>query len=419
MATPLALIWLYIMRHDGYCKVRRILLGSMVLALAGHLAFPLAPPWMLPAEGFVDTLAVWGQDIHNNGNPAVNRVAAMPSLHFGWAVLVAAAIVMNRRSPIAWIAVAHPAITLVAIVATGNHYWADAVVGGGIIALLYALDAAWEDARASRRGRHRRPALGHRHLTDPRPPGPRRAPAGAGEACPSVAPGSAASRRRARRPGGCRTPSGGGARDRVTSRSTPGRLEANDRPTHALARAPGEGDGIRERELVPSRRALEQPRRRRPPPGPPRPGESAHAPRLRRGRPRRCDGHAVAFDANSRAPGTKAGVHHGAGEMRGVKAGTRPHACLERRPQRPIACPAQGRPALPSQERGGPLGQRPAGGRHHGAPVDPWAGERWAGRGAVPVGREAAGRPADRSGEWDRAEGGGRPVTRRARAGPR
>lgn len=149
--TPLVLIWLYVMRPEGYDKVRRIIIGSMILALIGHLAFPLAPPWMLPSEGFVDTLAVYGQDIHNNGNPAVNRVAAMPSLHFGWAALVAAAIVMNRRSRLAWIAVAHPVITLVAIVATGNHYWADAIVGGGIVALLYAFDTVWENARSERR----------------------------------------------------------------------------------------------------------------------------------------------------------------------------------------------------------------------------------------------------------------------------
>lgn len=59
----------------------------------------------------------------------------MPSLHFGWAVLVAYGVVLALRSRWRWLAVLHPAITLVAIVLTANHFWLDAIVALELILL--------------------------------------------------------------------------------------------------------------------------------------------------------------------------------------------------------------------------------------------------------------------------------------------
>ena len=60
-------------------------------ALIIHLLFPLAPPRMM--DGFVDTMAKFGPSIYPD-NPlegAANQIAAMPSLHFAWAMIVAIA----------------------------------------------------------------------------------------------------------------------------------------------------------------------------------------------------------------------------------------------------------------------------------------------------------------------------------------
>jgi PAP2 superfamily len=72
-----------------------------------------------------------------------NQFAAMPSLHFGWAVLVAATIIGLLRSRWRFLAIAHPVVTLLAIVATANHYWLDAAVALVLVALAGLLIRWW------------------------------------------------------------------------------------------------------------------------------------------------------------------------------------------------------------------------------------------------------------------------------------
>jgi hypothetical protein len=63
----------------------------------------------------------------------------MPSLHFGWAVLVAYGVVQALHTRWRWLVVVHPAMTLAAIVITANHYWLDAMVAAVLIAAAMAL----------------------------------------------------------------------------------------------------------------------------------------------------------------------------------------------------------------------------------------------------------------------------------------
>ena len=85
---------------------------------------------MLPSLGFVDTLRESGLRIYsaNPNHSVANQFAAMPSLHFGWSVIVAATYVELRRTALSALAVLHPIITLFAIVVTANHYWMDAFI---------------------------------------------------------------------------------------------------------------------------------------------------------------------------------------------------------------------------------------------------------------------------------------------------
>jgi PAP2 superfamily len=54
------------------------------------------------------------------------------SLHVGIPVLVAAAAIwMLPRSPLAWATVIYPLFVLAIVVGTANHFFLDAVVGGG------------------------------------------------------------------------------------------------------------------------------------------------------------------------------------------------------------------------------------------------------------------------------------------------
>jgi hypothetical protein len=95
-------------------------------------------------DGYVDTIARYGPAIYQQSGveSVANQFAAMPSLHFGWAVLVAYGVVRALDSRWRWLVVLHAAITLAAIVLTANHFWLDALVAGGLIALALAMAPA-------------------------------------------------------------------------------------------------------------------------------------------------------------------------------------------------------------------------------------------------------------------------------------
>ena len=84
------LMWVYLRRHEHYRQYRNLLGMTTALALIGYFAFPLAPPRMYPCHDcFVDTLDTIGGlwSYHSSAAKAIaNPFAAMPSLHFGWAL---------------------------------------------------------------------------------------------------------------------------------------------------------------------------------------------------------------------------------------------------------------------------------------------------------------------------------------------
>ncbi|MCP4085546.1 MAG: inositol phosphorylceramide synthase [Actinomycetia bacterium] len=135
--TGLTMVWLYVRHPIAYRRFRRTLVTVTVAALAIHVLWPLAPPRMFTDLGFVDTLKVYGPDLYAQrsiGSQA-NQYAAMPSLHFGYSVLVAGAALTVLRTRWRWLIIAHPVLTLFAIVATANHWWIDAAVAGALVAL--------------------------------------------------------------------------------------------------------------------------------------------------------------------------------------------------------------------------------------------------------------------------------------------
>ncbi|MER5435485.1 phosphatase PAP2 family protein [Streptomyces sp. NPDC002588] len=140
-ATLAFLVWLYLRRPAHYVWARRVLAAVTAAALVLHLAFPLAPPRMLAAAGLVDTARVYGPSVY--GPPKTdhlsNQFAAMPSLHFGWALMVAIGLIVATRSRWRLLWLLHPLVTLLVIVGTANHYWLDAVVAGALLAAALAV----------------------------------------------------------------------------------------------------------------------------------------------------------------------------------------------------------------------------------------------------------------------------------------
>lgn len=136
--TVAFLVWMYFRRPLLYPPVRRAIIAMTFIALLLHLTFPLAPPRMLSDLGFVDTGAVYGPSLYGPADQAtiINQYAAMPSLHVGWAMLVAAGLIAALNSRWRWLWLLHPTLTAVAVVVTANHYWLDGIAACVLLAVV-------------------------------------------------------------------------------------------------------------------------------------------------------------------------------------------------------------------------------------------------------------------------------------------
>ena len=75
----------------------------------------------------------------------------MPSVHVAWALLVGFGAVMVSSSRSRWLVLAHPIVTVLVVVATGNHFWLDGIVAGVLLGVaLFA--QRWSPIEALRQG---------------------------------------------------------------------------------------------------------------------------------------------------------------------------------------------------------------------------------------------------------------------------
>ena len=155
------LVWLFVRHRDAYPAVRNAMAASTAICLV--ISFiPVAPPRMLTSTGLVDLAARYGESVYGAVGPHVgaDQLSAMPSVHVCWSVLVAWAVITSSPSRWRWLILAHPAVTVLVVVATGNHYWADGIVAAIVVAVVLSLRVL---ARARlvrfRRDEDRDPAL--------------------------------------------------------------------------------------------------------------------------------------------------------------------------------------------------------------------------------------------------------------------
>ncbi len=135
-ALGACLIWLYARHRDAYPSVRTTVALFTGLSLLIAL-IPVAPPRLLPGTGLVDTAVRYGQSVYSwHGGFDADEFSAMPSVHAGWALIVAIAVITVSRSRWRWLAVAYPALTLLVVVVTANHFWLDGIVAGLLVVLV-------------------------------------------------------------------------------------------------------------------------------------------------------------------------------------------------------------------------------------------------------------------------------------------
>jgi PAP2 superfamily len=141
--SGVCLVWLFALHRDRYPPVRNVLAlvtgTSLLIAL-----IPVAPPRLVPGLGIVDAGRLIGPSVYPaTVKPGLDQLSAMPSVHVGWALIVAGAVIYALRTPWRWLAVLYPACTTWIVVATGNHFWADGVVEVLICSLAFFAVRAW------------------------------------------------------------------------------------------------------------------------------------------------------------------------------------------------------------------------------------------------------------------------------------
>jgi PAP2 superfamily len=134
--TGIFFLWLYRSSRDGFRSFRNGFLVATALAVLIHWWFPTAPPRVVGELGIMDTLHVfWNVDIGSpHASAFSNPVAAVPSLHAGWAVGVGVGLVRYaRRHVLRVLGVLYPVAVMLTIVVTGNHFIFDALAGIAVL----------------------------------------------------------------------------------------------------------------------------------------------------------------------------------------------------------------------------------------------------------------------------------------------
>ncbi|MEO5723807.1 MAG: phosphatase PAP2 family protein [Ilumatobacteraceae bacterium] len=145
------LVWMYVRHRESFAYWRNQL-AFVSLACQGLLLIPVAPPRFFPELGFVDTAARYGPTVyHAGGFGDAGQLAAMPSMHVAWAMIIGIGTVSVSRSRWRWIGAVHAVIMVLAVTLTAYHWLLDGIVSTSILLIGIAIGSVWNRHRQLRR----------------------------------------------------------------------------------------------------------------------------------------------------------------------------------------------------------------------------------------------------------------------------
>ena len=152
VVLPGALIVLYKRSRPAYERLRNTVLATWLISIPVYALFPVAPP-RLAGIGMVDTITQQTGFAMDSKMTTMfyNELAAVPSLHVGFAFAVGIAIAAATSNRLVKV-IAHlwgPTIAL-AVVATGNHFVFDIAAGMVAAAAGYGLGLLYSRAGSLR-----------------------------------------------------------------------------------------------------------------------------------------------------------------------------------------------------------------------------------------------------------------------------
>jgi membrane-associated phospholipid phosphatase len=176
--VPLIMAVMWIRNRGVWRRFTANVVALSFAALATYVVFPEAPPWYASAHGVIGSVErlaglVWGElglrtagDLIEEGQATANAVAAMPSLHFGYAMLVAVFFRRRVSRRVRPLLLAYPPAMAISLIYTGEHYVIDVLAGvvyvlaiTGAVSAAPALISRAKTAREARRPARGQPAI--------------------------------------------------------------------------------------------------------------------------------------------------------------------------------------------------------------------------------------------------------------------
>lgn len=154
---PIFALWMFLTNPRSYSFLRNVWVITQLIGVTAFYFLPVAPPRLLPdGYGFVDSMALYSPINYTTSEAGllVNKYAAFPSLHFAWSFIIAVG--LYQTLPWRWtrlLALVVPVASFWSIVATGNHFIADALGGAIVVAVGFLVALGIDRLLSSRRGR--------------------------------------------------------------------------------------------------------------------------------------------------------------------------------------------------------------------------------------------------------------------------
>jgi PAP2 superfamily len=172
LAVPLTMAVLWLRDRTQWRQLTARVVVVSLAALVTYVIFPEAPPWYAARHGVIGPVARisglgWSAlglrsagELIEHGQALANNVAAMPSLHMAYTVLITLFFLRRVRQRRAKpLLMAYTIGMALALVYTGEHYVIDIIAG---IAYPALIDTAVSAATAARRIRTAAPSRGRR-----------------------------------------------------------------------------------------------------------------------------------------------------------------------------------------------------------------------------------------------------------------
>lgn len=161
VATPLLLAVLWVRDRARWARYARLVIALSAAGLLTYVLYPAAPPWLAARDGVIEPvrrLSGTGWEVLGlpragallaDSQGQVNQVAAVPSLHTAFAVLVCLVLFPVARRVWQRVGlVAYAVVMPLVLVWSGEHYVIDTLLGaayaGGVVLAAAALRRLWQ-----------------------------------------------------------------------------------------------------------------------------------------------------------------------------------------------------------------------------------------------------------------------------------